>query len=88
MMAMRPDIVIAVGMVARYIEKPSMTHWIALKCILQYLKGIINYGLIYTRSDKTNDINEKMNNIILHVHCDADWAGDIVNRMSTSSFVV
>ena len=66
----RPDIATAVGMVARHVEKPGQRHWMAVKCILRYLKGTVTHGLVYNNmgSDKR---------ITLDVYCDADWAGDV-----------
>ena len=66
----RPDIVIAVGMVTRHIEKPGQRHWIAVKCILHYLKGTVTHGLVYRKS--SNKIG-----IIMDVFCNADWVGDL-----------
>ena len=68
-------------MVARYVEKPGKIHWTAIKHILRYLKGTVDNGLMY----KYNNDNT---NIILDTFCDADWAGDIKDRKSTSGYVI
>jgi Reverse transcriptase (RNA-dependent DNA polymerase)/Chromo (CHRromatin Organisation MOdifier) domain len=76
----RPDIAFAVGIVSRYMQKPGKLHWMAVKRIMRYLKGTSNYGLIYHKKDL-----EK--NIILEALCDSDWAGNIVDRKSTTGYM-
>ena len=43
----RPDIALAVGIVARFSAKPRETHLMAIKRIMRYLKGTEDYGLWY-----------------------------------------
>ena len=73
----RPDILHAVGVVSRYIESPTTTHFKAAKRILRYLKGTIDFGLFYSVS----------NDYKLVGYSDSDWGGDIDNRRSTTGFV-
>ncbi|CAL1381539.1 unnamed protein product [Linum trigynum] len=73
----RPDILYAVGLVSRYMEAPTMSHWNAAKRILRYIKGTIDHGLLYTKSE----------NFKLVGYCDSDWAGDVDDRKSTTGFV-
>ena len=72
----RPDIAFAVGMCARFSAAPTTQHWTAVKRILRYLKGTLNLGLVYKSDD-----NE------LVAYSDADWAGDLNDRKSTSGYV-
>ena len=76
----RPDIAFAVGNVARFCSNPTTEHWVAVKRILRYLKGTTSYGLEYLR-------NEDDDEIILSGYSDADWAGDINDRKSTSGYL-
>lgn len=46
----RPDIMYAVGLVSRYMEKPKQDHFMAAKRILRYIKGTLDHGLSYTHS--------------------------------------
>ena len=46
-MCTRPDICYVVGMVSRYQANPGMKHRRAVKRILRYLKGTIDYSLCY-----------------------------------------
>ena len=41
----RPDIALAVGMVARFSTNPKENHLMAIKLIMRYLKGTKDYGL-------------------------------------------
>ena len=43
----RPDIALAVEIVARFSTKPKENHMMAIKRILRYLKGTEDYGLWY-----------------------------------------
>ncbi|XP_057791180.1 uncharacterized mitochondrial protein AtMg00810-like [Salvia miltiorrhiza] len=73
----RPDILYATGLVSRYMENPTTTHFKAAKRILRYLKGTLDYGLFYSN---THDYK-------LVGYSDSDWAGDNDGRKSTSGFV-
>jgi transposase InsO family protein len=70
----RPDITFAVNLVSRYLEKPKKVHWNAVKRIFKYLKSTPNYGLLYSSDMKIEVIG----------YSDADYAGDITTRRSTS----
>ena len=53
-------------------------HWQAVKRILRYLSGTLDYGLHLTKSTHLN----------LTAFCDADWGSDPDDRKSTSGFCV
>ena len=61
----RPDIVHTVGVLSQFMQEPTINHLKAAKRILRYIKGTINYGLIY---DYDANLDPKG-------YCDADWAG-------------
>ena len=42
MVATRPDITYAMGVVNRFMSNPSKKHWNAIKSILKYLSGMAN----------------------------------------------
>ena len=46
-----PDIAAAVNMLSKFMTRPGKEHMEGVKRILQYIKGIIDYGLIYNVSD-------------------------------------
>ncbi|XP_074362231.1 secreted RxLR effector protein 161-like [Apium graveolens] len=70
----RPDISYSVGVVSRFMEKPTTLHLNAAKRILRYVKGILNYGLIYKKGQ---------GDYLLAGYSDSDLAGNIDNRRST-----
>eukprot|EP00253_Pinus_taeda_P010252 PITA_10252 len=70
----QPDIMHAVEIVGRFQENPMETHLQAVKRIFKYLQGTQNYGLWYPR-----DID-----LTLPAYADADWAGSVDDRKSTS----
>ena len=70
----RPDVMHAVGLVARFQANPKETHVLAIKRIFRYLKGTIELGLWYPKG----------NELTMVAYTDADWAGSIDDRKSTS----
>ena len=73
----RPDIAYAVGSVARFCANPTKEHWTAVKRILRYLNGTIKLGLLYRESTSVK----------IAGYTDADWAGDVGDRKSTSGYM-
>jgi hypothetical protein len=73
----RPDITHAVGALARYMAYPTSVHMEAARGVLRYLAGTHDYGLIY---NKTNTSQPLLG------YCDADYAGDIDTRRSTTGY--
>lgn len=70
----RPDIAYAVGVVSRFMDRPTVLHQGAVKRILRYVQGTLNYGLIYTKGQ---------GDYMLSGYSDSDLAGDMVDRKST-----
>jgi hypothetical protein len=68
--ASRPDIVFSVGLCARFQSSPKESHLIAVKRIFRYLVGTQNVGLWY----------KKGTHFDLQAYCDADYAGDKIER--------
>ena len=73
----RPDIAQAVGVVSKFCANPTQSHLTAAKRILRYLKGTVYLGLSYKKCADGNLIG----------YSDADWAGDVDDRHSTSGNV-
>jgi hypothetical protein len=71
----RPDLSYAVGVVSRFMERPTVMHFKAVKQILRYLKGTINCGLMFSGGNGAVEITG---------FTDSDLAGDSDDRRSTS----
>lgn len=76
MLSTRPDIAFAVNQISQFCESPKQQHWNAVKKILSYLHGTKHFRLRY-RPSVTTPIG----------YSDADFAGSIDTRRSTSGFV-
>jgi hypothetical protein len=72
--ASRPDVMQAVGQVAQFQAAPKESHVLAVKRIFRYLKGTEEFGLWYPKGKYLS----------LIAYTDADWAGCIDDRRSTS----
>ncbi|GKV28896.1 hypothetical protein SLEP1_g37884 [Rubroshorea leprosula] len=72
----RPDIAFTVHQVCQYMHAPTQNHFQAVKRILRYLKGIAHYGLQLFKAFSPS----------LHIYTDADWAGCLESRRSTSGY--
>lgn len=71
----RPDIAYAVGYVSRFMEKPTTEHLVAVKRVLRYVAGTVNFGCHYGRKKGGSD---------LVGYSDSDLAGDVDTRRSTT----
>ncbi|KAK2436294.1 hypothetical protein QL285_021296 [Trifolium repens] len=72
--ASRPDILYSVCLCARFQSDPRESHLTAVKRIFRYLKETTNLGLLYKKS-----LDSKLVGF-----CDVDYAGDRIERKSTS----
>ncbi|KAK9911087.1 hypothetical protein M0R45_035010 [Rubus argutus] len=72
----RPDITYAVSIVSQFMHSPTMAHLHIVKRILRYLKGSVGRGILM----KNNGNTEIMG------YTDADWAGNTLDRKSTTGF--
>ena len=72
--ASRPDIMLAVCICARFQANPKESHHVAVKRILRYLAHTPSLGLWYPKGTQFDLVG----------YSDSDWAGDRVDRKSTS----
>lgn len=78
----RPDIQHAVSQLGKYVSNPQPAHWYACKRVLRYLKKTSDVGLTFK-------LNPHSDNIVLGpVYADANWAGDLDDRKSTTGVVM
>ncbi|MDR3547533.1 MAG: reverse transcriptase domain-containing protein [Candidatus Pacebacteria bacterium] len=85
----RPDISHAVGVLTQFISNPLPAHWHAAKRVLRYLQGTAELGLTF-RGDSSNGSKSTANPSLQlgPAYADANWAGDINDRKSTSGLLV
>ena len=71
-----PDIVFSISVVSQFINNPAEEHMEVVNKILRYLKITLGRGLLYKKNDNRD----------VEVFSDADWAGDVLDRLSTSGY--
>jgi hypothetical protein len=74
----RLDILFAVGILSKFMQKPCEGHWCATKRVLRHLKGTQEFGLKYS----------KVEDFILVGHKNSDFDGDKENGVSTSRYLM
>ena len=70
----RPDISFAVNSLSQFMVDNRRVHWTAAKHILRYIRGTVEYGLVY----------ERKGNVHLASFTDVDWEGCVEDQKSTS----
>jgi hypothetical protein len=73
----RPDIAFSVNQACQFMHNPMVSHVVAVKRILRYLKGTLHLGLHF-----------HLGPLHLQAYSDADWAGDPNDRRSVSGSLV
>ena len=73
----RPDISYAVGVLARFSKAPIFRACKALLRVLIYLRGTADRGIKFSGTD-----------LNLSGYSDADWAGDLDSRRSTTGYAI
>ncbi|GJT43316.1 ribonuclease H-like domain-containing protein [Tanacetum coccineum] len=74
----RPDISYAVQQICLFMHDPREPHMAALKRVLRYVQGTLDFGLQLYSSPSSS----------LVAYTDADWAGCPTTRRSTSGYCV
>ncbi|KAE8730595.1 hypothetical protein F3Y22_tig00002919pilonHSYRG00225 [Hibiscus syriacus] len=75
----RPDVALSVSKVAQYMQAPREYHFMAVKRIIRYLAGTVDYGLLFSTAGS---------NLFITAFADADWGGDVDDRRSMSGHCV
>lgn len=76
--ATRPDLTFAVHRLAQFASNPDKSHFSAAKRVLRYLKGSINYSLVFHGNQKDT--------FQLVGYTDADWASNTYDRKSIGGY--
>ncbi|KAL4376396.1 hypothetical protein GQ457_02G039420 [Hibiscus cannabinus] len=77
MTATRPDLMFPATLLSRFLSSPTDVHLGVAKRVLRYVKSTLGEGLNYL----------KMDNVVLIVYSDSDWAGSLDDMKSTSGYV-
>jgi hypothetical protein len=77
MLCTRPDLAYPISVVSEHMANPSLEHWIAVKRIFRYLQGTLQFKLRFEGLSSQDVVG----------YCDADWAGDLEDKRSTTRFV-
>ncbi|XP_013589286.1 PREDICTED: uncharacterized protein LOC106297627 [Brassica oleracea var. oleracea] len=72
----RPDVCFAVNQVSQHMQAPKVHHWNMVERILRYLREAPGQGVWMGCNRSTEIVG----------YCDADWAGDRVDRRSTTGY--
>ena len=73
----RPDLALTVGVLSRFMQKPRKPHLEAARRVLRYIKYTMSYGVMFKKDTSCR----------LQGYCDADYAGDVDTRRSTTGYV-
>ncbi|RVW27584.1 Retrovirus-related Pol polyprotein from transposon TNT 1-94 [Vitis vinifera] len=73
----RPDLAYALSVVSQYMHNPGEQHMNAVMRILRYLKNASEKGILFAKNVDHQSIE---------VYTDADWAGAVDDRRSTSGY--
>eukprot|EP00253_Pinus_taeda_P020834 PITA_20834 len=76
MVSTRPEISHAVGVVSRFMANPGKEHWQAVKLVLRYLRGTSDDCIVFNGSEGS-----------VCGYVDADYAGGLDKRRSTTGYV-
>jgi hypothetical protein len=77
----RFDLTFALGKLSKYVANPGAVHWSALKRLLRYIKGTLNYGLEFVwHGPAPGALN-------LSAFCDSSYGDDSDTARSTNGYV-
>ena len=76
MVATRPDISHAVGVVSRFMHNPDRSHWNAVKHVFRYLAGTKDHDILFGPNSTSGVVG----------YTDSDFAGCVDSRKSTTGY--
>jgi hypothetical protein len=75
-----PDIACEVGMISRFMSEQRVSHLLAAKRVMRYIKGTLEFGILFPKCLDENSME-------LVAYSDVDWCGDKQDRKSTSGYL-
>ena len=72
----RPNIAYVVCRLSKYTQNPNLDHWTSLVRLMRYLRGTMNYGILYSGFF-----------VVLERYSNANWISDSYEIKSTSGYV-
>jgi hypothetical protein len=76
----RPYLAYSVGIVSKFMARPKVSHLTATKRILMYIRGSMDYGIMFPSADQGKKCR-------LIGYTDSNWCGDIDDRKSTAGYI-
>ncbi|XP_028056261.1 uncharacterized protein LOC114260379 [Camellia sinensis] len=73
----RPDLSFSVNQSCQHMHAPTIAHFAAIKRLLRFVKGTLAHGLTFSPSS-----------FELQAFSDSNWAGDVLDRRSSSGYCV
>ena len=73
----RPDIAFTLRKLSQYIKDPADFYIEAVKNLMRYIRSTITHRIKYSKGV----------NLTLSLYSDADWAGQLIDRKSTSGSI-
>ena len=73
----RPDICLLITRLSQYLSKPLQSHWVAVKHVLRYIRGALDYEHCYKKCK---------DGLALVGYSDADWASSEDDGRSTIGY--
>ncbi|XP_047171995.1 secreted RxLR effector protein 161-like [Vigna umbellata] len=79
----RPDLSFSASLVSRFMNNPKKSHMLATKRLLRYVKGIVDFGILFQPRRQKADVE----GLELVGFTDSDHGGDCVERKNMSSYI-
>ena len=67
----KPNLSFVVSFISRFMSTPKVKHWTAAKKVLRYVKGTLDFVILYSRSKNPR----------LSGYTNSDWAGSIDDKI-------
>ncbi|XP_028072319.1 uncharacterized protein LOC114274560 [Camellia sinensis] len=77
LMITRPDLSLSVNQACQHMHAPTVGHFASIKRLLRFIQGTLTHGLTFNPSS-----------FDLQAFSDFNWAGDVLDRRSTSGYCV